>query len=247
MQIVMKFGGSSLQTLERVQDVLALIESTSQHDQIRAVICSAFGGATDDLIEMATMASHRQGHYEQRFLQFKARHEQVYKGLIRSHENDEACDEDAFELHFGKQFKKLKDVLQGVFLVREYSPRTLDYIVSFGERLSNQLVALGLQLKGVKARYLDARNIIQTDSQFGSAQVRWEPTKKRILKHWGQSIEVVTGFIASTEKDETTTLGRGGSDFTASLLGAVLGVDEIQIWTSPSLLQSLQPIEETHA
>ncbi len=146
--------------------------------------------------------------------------------------------------------------MRGIFLIRECTPRTLDLIASFGERLSCLLVAATLTKQGQHAEFIDARDIIKTDTRFGFARVDFPLSNKLIVDRlsfrllepeWGSEqartvpIAVVTGFIGSTASGETTTLGRGGSDYTASILGAALQADEVEIWTDVSGVMTADP------
>ena len=138
---------------------------------------------------------------------------------------------------------ELKLILAGVSLVHECTPRTLDKILAAGERLSSPLVAAVLRQRGVDAEPCDARNLIVTDRAFGNATVKTEPSYQRIREHFEQhsAVQVVTGFLSATPEGETTTLGRGASDYTASLLGAGLKADRIEIWTDVDGVQSADP------
>jgi aspartokinase/homoserine dehydrogenase 1 len=123
--------------------------------------------------------------------------------------------------------------LKGVFLVREASPRTMDYVLSFGERNSNFIISHYLRKEGINANYLDARKVIKTDKKFGAAKVDLDTTFNNIQEYFTNhpEIQITTGFIASSKGGLTTTLGRGGSDFTAAILAAGLGAEAIEIWT----------------
>src|SRR5690606_18634768 len=140
-------------------------------------------------------------------------------------------------------FNALEDVLHGVYLVKERTARTLDYIMSFGERISAFIISEALREQGVDCEYLDARKVIRTDDQFGAARVDFEITNKQIADHFNQyqKLQVVTGFIASSESGETTTLGRSGSDYTAAILAGALQVDELEIWTDVDGILTANP------
>ena len=128
-------------------------------------------------------------------------------------------------------------------LVRECTPRTLDGIVSFGERLSAHVVAAAFREHGVQASAVDARSLVVTDETFGAARVDFDRTDARICEWWkGETaLPVVTGFIGATESGETTTLGRGGSDYTAAIFGAALDAEAIEIWTDVDGVMSADP------
>lgn len=225
--IVIKFGGSSLGTPERVLAALDIVAAARTNENARAVVCSAFGGATDQLLQTAALAATGNPAYRDGLQAFIDRHREAVTALFpenRRQEHDQTITTITADLI---------NVLSGVALIRELSPRTQDFIVSFGERLSCYLVAACLRERGIPADYCDARRLVRTDDSFGSAKVDFDITNPQIRAHFKshEALQIVTGFIGSTENEETTTLGRGGSDYTVSIFGAALGVAEIQIWT----------------
>ena len=137
----------------------------------------------------------------------------------------------------------LRGQLQGVSLVRECTARTLDSILSFGERMSAPAVAAAFRAEGHSAQPFDTRSLVATDRSFGAARVDLDATGARIRDWWSkvESLPVVTGFIGSTPSGETTTLGRGGSDYTAALFGAALNASAIEIWTDVDGVMSADP------
>ncbi|MBN2090646.1 aspartate kinase, partial [candidate division KSB1 bacterium] len=140
-------------------------------------------------------------------------------------------------------FNELEDILHGVFLIKELTLKTLDLIMSFGERLSTYVIYEGMHQKFNDIEYLDMRKLIKTDANFGSAQINYKITEQNIKNYFDEhpALQFATGFISSTFKDETTTLGRGGSDYTAAILGAALEVDEVEIWTDVSGMMTADP------
>ena len=140
-------------------------------------------------------------------------------------------------------FDELDDILHGVFLIRELTSRTQDFIVSFGERLSAYIIAEAFKESGVEAQFLDSRLLIKTDEFFGNAKVNFVKTNKNIKEYFSsrQDLQIITGFIASTDNDQTTTLGRGGSDYTAAILGAALKATVIEIWTDVDGVMTADP------
>ena len=137
----------------------------------------------------------------------------------------------------------MDNILSGIRLLLEATPRTMDYVLSFGERNSAFIIANALQQRGIKADYLDARTIIKTDKKFGSASVRFDETNKTIRAHYKNTdhVQVVTGFISSHTGGLTTTLGRGGSDYTAAILGSALKATCIEIWTDVDGILTADP------
>ncbi|MDR0663305.1 MAG: bifunctional aspartate kinase/homoserine dehydrogenase I, partial [Spirochaetaceae bacterium] len=140
-------------------------------------------------------------------------------------------------------FAELRRVLDGVFILKEISPRSLDYIMSFGERLAASLVARCFKARGVEAEYLDSRTLIKTDNRHGGAKVFTKESYKNIKNYISghQALQIAAGFIASTRDGTTTTLGRGGSDYTAAIFGAALDAERVEIWTDVDGILTADP------
>lgn len=240
---VLKFGGTSLGTPERVKAVVEIIADAHLNHGARAVVCSAFGGATDTLIQLARIAASPEGHYQPLLDEFTKRHFQAIEMLIPE------SDRTSLQEDISQMLKDLGNMLHGVALVGELTRRTLDFIMSFGERLSAKIVCAAVAQKVPDVTYLDARELISTNAKFGAAQVNREATENQIRAYFAanDSLQIVTGFIAYAPSKETTTLGRGGSDFTASLLGASLNSQEIQIWTDVDGVLTADPRKVTGA
>ncbi|MEA1986701.1 MAG: bifunctional aspartate kinase/homoserine dehydrogenase I [Candidatus Marinimicrobia bacterium] len=228
---VLKFGGSSIATPKRVEKVISIILDLKD---VRAVVFSAFGGVTDNLIEMGTLASIGEKKYLQILNSIENRHRKAVQYLIGANIK--------VNKNIDLMFKELSNVLHGIFLVKELSPQTLDLIMSFGERLSAFIISEAIGKK-IRADFLDTRQIIKTNDNFGNALVNSRLTRKNIKEYFQlrKNIQIVTGFIASNSQGITTTLGRGGSDFTVSLIGASLLADEIQIWTDTDGILTADP------
>lgn len=224
---VLKFGGSSVRNAENITKVVDILEDKLKRGEKLTVVCSALGGITDLLIKMSELAANGKDEYIAYYHQFKDRHESTAKTLL----GDEGYMQIAESLD--QNYSVLKDLLKGIFLVREVSPRTMDYVLSFGERNSNFIIAQTLQKRNIEAAYLDARNIIVTNKDFGAAKVDFEATNQKIVEHYAgvKAIQIVTGFIASDVGGLTTTLGRGGSDYTAAILAGALNATDLEIWT----------------
>lgn len=224
---VLKFGGSSVSQPDRVLMVAEILRDYYSQGIEFAVVFSAFGGITDSLIHMSRLAERGDENYFTHFEAFSQRHFHAAQTLLQGPFLQKALPE------LENNHEVLKNLLYGIFLVREVSPRTMDYVLSFGERNAAFLIAHVLQQIGLPAQYLDARKVIKTDKNFGNAKVDLEMTYENIQDHFDQftEIQVVTGFIASAKGGLTTTLGRGGSDYTAALLGAGLNAECIEIWT----------------
>ena len=218
---VMKFGGSSVATPERILQVIDVVAAQTRHPV--AIVVSAFGGVTDSLIAVGQKASQGDGTYVQDLAQIKERHFSIAHALIPS------ATLPPIDAHLEKEFKELTDALQGIALIKELTKRSLDLLMSFGERLSAYIIAAAMQVKVKNAVFVDARTLIVTDRHFGAAHVNYEQTYARIAGALGenQSTPIITGFIASSTNGETTTLGRGGSDFTAAIIGAALNAEVV--------------------
>lgn len=224
---VLKFGGSSVAKPERIRGIVDILKGYYTKGEKFTVVFSAFGGVTDALIEMSSLAARGDESYQSRFDAFSQRHIQAAEVLLEGEYLRAALPE------LQRNHDVLKNLLYGIFLVREASPRTMDYVLSFGERNSAFLISHVLRQSGINAAYLDARKVIKTDKSFGSAKVDFSQTYEKIREYYSQNpeIQIVTGFIGSTKGGLTTTLGRGGSDYTASILAAGLGASVIEIWT----------------
>jgi aspartate-semialdehyde dehydrogenase len=232
---ILKFGGSSLATAERVRSVVEIIEGTVAEGPA-AVVVSALGGVTDDLIAAGNSAAGGDGYLDA-VAAIRDRHRKASAELVTAEESEQ------LGLLIDEVFEELEKVLHGASLVGECTPRTLDAVLSCGERLSAQLVAAALRRNGTPAEFCDARRLIATNKDFGNARVDMETTTTQVGEFFSsrEMTQVVTGFIAADEKGETTTLGRGGSDYTAALLGAALGADCVEIWTDVDGVMSADP------
>ncbi|MCE1188731.1 MAG: bifunctional aspartate kinase/homoserine dehydrogenase I [Ignavibacteria bacterium] len=224
---VLKFGGSSVGKPKVIRQTASIIQESSG---ARAVVLSAYQGITDKLILMAKLAGARDRKYEDVFNTIAEIHYTYLDELISDFASAE-YKQTRLAIH--EMLQEMKEIVYGIYLVKELSLKSLDFVMSYGERLSCTTVAAYLRYIGVPAEYLDARNIIKTTAEFNSAKVLFADTNKLIKEYFSlhSDLQVVTGFVGSTVEFETTTLGRGGSDFTASILGAGLHADEIEIWT----------------
>ena len=224
---VLKFGGSSVASPERIRGIIKILKGYYARGEQFTVVFSAFSGVTDALLEMAKLAAKGDAVYAEKFEIFSKRHFEAARELL----NDEWYETVAPQL--AENHEVLKNLLHGVFLLREASPRTLDYVVSFGERNAAFIIAHAFRQNGIPAAYLDARSIVRTDDNFGSAKVDFKATNANVATFYNQhpEVQVVTGFIGATQDGLTTTLGRGGSDYTAAILAAALSAEIIEIWT----------------
>ena len=234
---VLKFGGSSVGSSEKIINVIKIISSLLEKNKNLAIVFSAFQGVTDELIKISELAANGESTYQELFTNLEHRHISVAKELISIKKQSSILANIKLSLN------ELEDVIHGVYLVKELSPRTLDFILSFGERLSAFTIASALMDREILCEYLDTRELIKTDNGFGNAKVDFELTSKNIKNHFKKhgQLQVVTGFIGSTINNEATTLGRGGSDYTAAIIGAALNSTEIQIWTDVDGVMTADP------
>ncbi len=237
--IIMKFGGSSVANAERICHVTDIIRMFLKDGPI--IVASAMGKTTDNLLAAADKAVSGTVSIEE----ISKLHFSVADDLKVRHE----CITDLLD--------ELQKLFEGISLIKEISPRTKDYLVSFGERLSVRILAAHLNQSGIKARFFDAWDIgFTSNSNFTNAEVLDETSDKIAaslghLKADYAFTPVVTGFIAKDKNGSITTLGRGGSDLTASYLGAALGVNEIQVWkdvdgiltTDPRVVPCASPVK----
>ena len=232
---ILKFGGSSVASSERVKLVIDIVKSYKPGEM--AVVFSAFGGVTDQLIQISELAWKSDSAYKEKLGEMEKRHLDAVRELISITHQTSILAQVKFQLN------ELDDVLHGVFLVKERTTRTLDYIMSFGERLSAFIIAEAFKDRGIEAEYLDARNVVRTDAQFGNARVDFETTNKLIRDHFKNhdQLQIVTGFIATSETGETTTLGRSGSDFTAAIFAGALHATDLEIWTDVDGMMTADP------
>jgi bifunctional aspartokinase / homoserine dehydrogenase 1 len=240
---VLKFGGSSVGSPDRIKKIAQIIKEKKSESDTLIVVFSAFGGITDQLIHMGKQAASGDMDYKTGFNQLESRHLEAARELLTLQRQTDVLTQIKIQLN------ELDEILHGVFLVKELTPKTLDYIMSFGERLSAYIINEVFVDHGLDSEFVDARNIILTDDEFGRARIRYEETNKNIkslLKN-NHKVYTVTGFIGATRNKETTTIGRGGSDFTASIFGAILEVDEIEIWTDVNGVLTADPTKVPNA
>lgn len=232
---VLKFGGSSVATPDRIRSVIEIVRPRLSEPV--ALVFSAFGGVTDLLIKAGSEALASDDAYRETLASIEKRHIEAAQQLLNISTQASAISQVKVTLN------ELEDVLHGVYLVRERTPRTLDYLMSFGERLSAFIISNAFRDAGIPAEYLDARQVIVTDSNFGYARVDFETTNQKI-KTWFDThptLQVITGFIATSQSGETTTLGRSGSDYTAAIFAAALQASDLEIWTDVDGMMTADP------
>jgi aspartate kinase len=242
-RIIMKFGGTSVASGENSRYVADLIAGhVSQGHRVVAVI-SAFAGVTEKLIEAAKQAEKRNRAY---VLQFKQKLLNEHLAAVREAIESERIREEVEQL-LKVAIDELEKVLTGIAYVGELTPKSEDYVLSFGEKLSTSIVWGALRDLEINAQFYTGGEVgIVTDSNFGEANPLMNVTKHQVKEKIEPLLEkgvvpVVTGYIAATQDNITTTLGRGGSDYTAAIIGAALVADEIWIWTDVDGLMTSDP------
>lgn len=233
---VLKFGGTSVGTAENIKTLLTLVQEEKKNAN-PVVVLSAMSGVTNLLLEMAELAEGAESYDEQLAL-IQKKHFDVVKALLPAAAQNPILTK--LKIHFNE----LEDALQAVASLKELSARTKDFIVSFGERCANVMVSHIASQYFDNSLYVDGSSLIKTDAAFGNAKVDFTLTDSLIKEfHQENSDKVlfVTGFISSTTEGKITTLGRGGSDYTAAIWGAALSVEEIQIWTDVNGMMTADP------
>ncbi len=224
---ILKFGGSSICDSVLIKTAADIITRSHKECGEIAVVVSAIHGVTDKLIETAKKA-YRGENYKDILNELEDRHLAIVRELISAPEIESTIN------FIKKSFAELQEFVHGIWILGEITNRTLDYVMSYGELISTKIIADLLNKIGLNADYVDSRKLINTDLNYGAANVNFNLTNWNILNHFknNKNIQVVTGFVACGPNNETTTLGRGGSDYTASILGAALEANEIEIWTN---------------
>lgn len=234
---VLKFGGTSVGSIESISQVLNILKSNTENGVEYAVVFSAMGGLTNLLISMSEKAASKDQTYAEELHSFQDKHFEVIRALIK------AQDQSSILAHVKSKVNELEDVLQGVYLIGELSKRSLDFILSHGERINVYIMSELAKLAGIDAHFVDAREIIKTDSNFGAAKIDFKITNKNIqdLFKNNSKTHFVTGFVSSDSDGNTTTLGRGGSDYTAAVFAAAINASETEIWTDVDGVMTADP------
>ncbi|WP_299520086.1 bifunctional aspartate kinase/homoserine dehydrogenase I [Winogradskyella sp.] len=245
---VLKFGGTSVANAENITKVINIAKSEAQKQRI-AVVVSAFGGITDQLLKAGELATQKDLSYVDTFEAIKARHIEACKLLLPKKKSELVI------LKVKDELKTLYDLLQGIYLINEFSDKTKDKILSYGELLSSYIISEALKESETSSTLKDSRTLIITDANHTQANVKVETTNKNIKDYFDESDEKITllpGFVSKSDTNDTTTLGRGGSDYTAALIAAAVDASILEIWTdvsgmftaNPKLVRQAFPIEE---
>jgi aspartate kinase len=240
--VVMKFGGTSVEDATAIARTAAIVAGRVAAGKNPVVVVSAMAKVTDQLLRAAAAAS--QGDRAGALAissRLRARHRDTTAELVK---DCAACAE--LTTWIDQKFDSLDEVLRGLAAILELTPRISDLIVSYGERLSSRMVAAAFRERGIDAEHVDARNIVITDSLYQKAVPQDDIIEKRAAEKLRPlcaqgKVPVMGGFIGSNEAGITTTLGRGGSDFTGALVGGALSADAIEIWTDVDGIMTSDP------
>ncbi|HEX4957788.1 MAG TPA: aspartate kinase, partial [Lacibacter sp.] len=234
---VLKFGGTSMGSARAIQQVADIVKEKSKQQTVLLVV-SAMSGTTDQLLNCGTLASTGNEEYKTILKQIETRHLDTVKELIPVQQQSSV-------LSLVKKYcNEIEDICNGIFLLSECSARTKDKLVSYGELLSSQMINAVFSYNGSQSVWKDSREVIQTNSNFGNAAVNFFVTNNFINEFVQQqtaNIIVFPGFVASDEHRVTTTLGRGGSDYTAAILAAAVEASSVEIWTDVSGMMTADP------
>ncbi|AGC78418.1 aspartate kinase [Nonlabens dokdonensis] len=244
---VLKFGGTSVGSAQNINRVISIVEELSSNHQIICVV-SAVGGITDQLQQTGQLAQLGDTSYLDILADIEKKHFQLLDELIpvNSYQVKTALEE---------KLKHLKSLLSGIYLINELSPKTLDKLLSFGEQLSSFIISETLIVRNLDASLKNTQDLILTDENFIKAHVFIRESNENITNYFRSSkhkITILPGFVARSHNGNSTTLGRGGSDYTAALVAAALKSKELEIWTdvsgmytaNPKLVKQAYPIEQ---
>lgn len=244
---VLKFGGTSVANAANIQKMIAIVQKALVKEPAVLVV-SAMGGVTDQLLETGALAASGNESYKALIKQMEQRHLDAVRDLLPIQQQSATLSK------VKQQLNELESICDGVFLLNELSPRTKDRIAGYGEILSSLIISAAMEAVQTDQIWTDARKCIHTNSNHGNAFVDFAITEKNVLafcKAHPHRLYVVPGFIASDALQNTTTLGRGGSDYTAAIFSAALQASVLEIWTDvsgmmtadPRLVQNAKPIQ----
>ncbi|HEX9372342.1 MAG TPA: aspartate kinase [Roseiflexaceae bacterium] len=239
---VMKFGVVSVSEAARLRDLARIVKAAHDDGRALVVVCTALGGITDKLIGAARGAAvGNEAAVEEARRELWSRHRVLAEKLAADEWEREALYREWADL-----LKTFDRFTRSIATLREHSPRSIDAVAALGERFATHLVATALRQAGVSARTVDAAELIVTDNHYGSAWPFPEESSERIRARLGPLLQarivpVITGYIGATREGVVTTLGRGGGDYSATLIGAALGADQVCIWTDVDGILTADP------
>lgn len=242
MRLVLKYGGTSISSAKDIQAVTTYINSLSKHNEI-VIVCSAISGTTDDLIEISqSIKKENKDKAEQLASKIINRHKQLAKQTIKKSTIRKKLLE-----KLDIDFRELVALIEGIVLLGEVTPRSMDYLISFGERLSIKLISFAINDIGKKSISLTGKEVgIVTDSNFGESKPLMDTTRLRVsktidLQFSKKIIPVIGGFTGADQHEHVTTFGRGGSDYTATIIGSCIKADEIWLMSDIDGLMTADP------
>jgi aspartokinase/homoserine dehydrogenase 1 len=227
---VIKFGGSSVSSPERIMDVKRIIES---QEKAVVVVVSAFDDTTDRLLNLCHLASVKDHDFFKIYNEIEGMHVDFISSLFKAPKAGEV-------LHkVNSLLKELSNIVNGIYLLGDITPKIQDKVASFGELLSSFIISELI----TECELLDVRNLIKTNSDFSAAKVNFSVTNRQIKFKFKnlKKTAIVPGFIASNDRNETTTLGRGGSDYTAAIFAAAIDAERLEIWTDVDGFMTADP------
>jgi len=242
LRLVLKYGGTSISSAKDIQAVTNYINSLSKHNEI-VIVCSAISGTTDDLIEISqSIKKENKDKAEQLASKIINRHKQLAKQTIKKSTIRKKLLE-----KLDVDFRELVALIEGIVLLGEVTPRSMDYLISFGERLSIKLISFAINDIGKKSISLTGKEVgIVTDSNFGESKPLMDTTRLRVsktidLQFSKKIIPVIGGFTGADQHGHVTTFGRGGSDYTATIIGSCIKADEIWLMSDIDGLMTADP------
>ena len=229
-------GRVSLQSAAQIADMVAMVDRAALISPVIAVL-SSFPEVADQLQMAAAGAAAGGDRYESSLRAIEERHFEMVRGMISLNRQSQVV------ASIRQQFNQLEDLLGGIALIRELSLRTLDMVLAYGEWLAAYIFFEGLRERRADVRLIDTRQVLVTDDQFNQAKVRFAESRSRVLKLWAGTglTAVVTGSLGATAGGETTTFGRGGGRYAASVLAAAVGAEELVIWTDTDGIMTADP------
>ena len=234
---VLKFGGTSVGSVQSIQTLLGILKKEVKNKEKPVVVLSAMSGVTDLLSAMAERAANGEDFLTQ-LAELEKRHFDIVRNLLDIQHQNPALT--GLKIYLNQ----LEDLLQGILTLRELTPKTRDLVLSYGERCCALMISKIASQHFPEVVCVDASELIKTDNSFGQAKVNMELTDlliRSFYKEHGDKMVFVTGFIAANDAGQITTLGRGGSDYTAAIFGSVLNASEIQIWTDVNGMMTADP------
>ena len=242
MRLVLKYGGTSISSAKDIQAIANYINSLSKHNEV-AIVCSAISDTTDDLIEISqSIKKENKDKAEQIASKIINRHKQLVKQTIKKLTIRKKLLE-----KLDIDFRELVALIEGMVLLGEVTPRSMDYLISFGERLSIKLISFALNDVGKKSIFLTGKEVgIVTDSNFGESKPLMDTTRLRVsktidLQFSKKIVPIIGGFTGADQHGHVTTFGRGGSDYTATIIGSCIKADEIWLMSDIDGLMTADP------